>query len=636
MEIKYTSISIKKRLLAMIILVTFFLCCLFGKLFYIQIIASDKYTSRAYQQWFRDLPMTANRGNIVDRNGALLATSHTTYDVYVRPADIKDFEGVAKVISLSTQTDYDLVYEKVCKKGYSEILVAKNQEKEIVQQILKNYQDGIFFTENTQREYLYNDLLTQILGFVSSDGNGQSGLESEYNKYLKGINGISMVESDLKGTSLDSSLCYYLPSISGLNLRLTIDLKIQKEVEKIISEAQITNNASSASAIVMDPQTGEILAISTKPSYNLNEVPRDDIQTLLKLSRAVTITDAYEPGSTFKIITTAIALNEGITTTHDYFYCSGFRIVNGVKINCHRRTGHGSQSLTEGLKNSCNCVFMELIKRIGLEKFYDYLDKFGIVSGYNLDFPGEGKGVLMPKAIVTDGDLLRMGFGQSVALTPLALINSVCTAINGGKLMQPYFVSAIYDNNGSVLYQKKPTVLKQVLKESVSLSLNKMLFEVVETGGGKHANIPGYDIGGKTGTAQKYENNAIAQGKYVASFIGFYPIEKPRYCVLVVVDEPKGAYYGGVVASPVAKQIFERIFEVCETPRNQNAEEEEKLHQANIKLPSFIGMTLTEAVGKITSLGLQYLVSGEGTYVKDQIASPGSYVCQGDIVLLCF
>lgn len=632
---KYTSISIRKRLLAMIILVTFFLVLLFIRLMYLQVFAGPDISSRAYSQWLRDLPMTANRGNIYDRNGALLASSHTTFDIYVRHADIVSEERCAQLLASTTGEDYDKVLEKVQKRGYSEVKIASFQEKEVVEKILASYEEGIFFTQNTTRDYTYGNLLTQILGFVSSDGNGQGGLESEYNKYLRGIDGLSMVESDIKGSTLSSSLSYYVNAIDGLDLTLTIDLRIQKEVENILTQARLETGAKNASAIVIDPQTGEILAMSTKPSYDLNEVPRDDIEALLSLSRAVPITDAYEPGSTFKVITTAIALNEGLTSVHDYFYCPGYRIVDGVRINCHRRSGHGSQSLQDGLSNSCNCVFMELIRRIGLEKFYKYLEAFGISTGYNLDFPGEGKGVIMPKSLVKDGDLFRMGFGQSVSVTQLGLINSICAAINGGKLMQPHFVSSI-SNGSNVLYQKKPTTLSQVLKPSVSADLNKMLEQVVSKGGGKHAAIAGYDIGGKTGTAQKYENGAIAEGKYVASFMGFYPTDTPRYVVLVVIDEPQGAYYGGVVAAPVAKSIFESIFEVCETPKNENAAEQEKLLEANIELPSFIGMTLTEAAKIITSMGLQYLTTGDGVYVKDQLAAPGAMVFEGSVVLLMF
>lgn len=636
MNIKYTTNSINKRLLALFLLVTFFLFALITRLFFVQIINGESLSKRAYEQWLRDLPLTASRGNILDRNGAVIASSYTTYDLYVRHVDIKDERAVTQVIANVTGESFEKIYEKVSKKGYSEVKVLSKLEKKQVQEILKDYQDGIFFVENTERLYNYGDLLSQVLGFVSSDGNGQGGLEQEYNKYLKGLNGSSLVESDLRGETLENSLCYFIPSVDGLSLKLTIDLKIQQATEKIIEQARLNNGAKSASCIVMNSNNGEILAITTKPSYNLNEVPRDDIETLLKLSRATTILDSYEPGSTFKIITTAIALNEGLTSINDHFYCGGFRMVNGVKINCHRRTGHGSQSLTKGLMNSCNCVFMELIRRIGLEKFYKYLEDFGISTGYNLDFPAEGKGVLMPKSLVTDGDLFRMGFGQSIALTPLNLINSVCACINGGTLMKPHFITEIINNKGAVVYSSETKEIKSVLKPNVSTDLNKMLYEVVSTGGGKNAKIDGYEIAGKTGTAQKYENNKIAEGKYVASFIGYYPASKPEYVVLVLIDEPQGAYYGGVVASPVAKQVFEAIFDLRETPKKENLKEEDKLNKADILLPDLTGKTLTEAVKIVSGLGLQYLTSGEGRFVKDQIAAPNSMVAAGDIVLLIF
>lgn len=636
MQKVYTTVQLRKRLFAIFLAITFFLFALIVRLLVLQVFNASSLTSKAYKQWLRDLPMTASRGNIVDRNGASLASSYTTYDIYVRPVEVENPEKTAKVIADASGENFDKVLEKVSKKGMSEVKVCSFQEKSVVSEILKNYTNGIFFTENTSRNYTYGNLLTQILGFVSTDGSGQSGLEKEYNKYLQGINGVSLVESDLRGTTLNKSLCYYLPSIDGLNIQLTIDLQIQLEVEKIIARAQVENGAKSASAIVMDPQSGEILAICTKPSYDLNDVPRDDIETLLKLSKATTITDVYEPGSTFKILTTAIALNEGLTSKHDYFYCSGFRIVNGVKINCHRRSGHGSQSLGNGLKNSCNCVFMELVRRIGIEKFYEYMKAFGIVSGYNLDFPGEGKGVLMPKSMATDADFYRMGFGQSIALTPLELITSVCTAINGGKLYQPHFVTKIAKNDGTVLFERKPTVIRQVLKQSVSEELNPLLREVVASGGGKHAKVDGYDIGGKTGTAQKYENGAIAQGKYVASFMGFYPTDVPKYTVLVVIDEPQGAFYGGVVAAPIAKEIFEAIFKVKEEVEDENLAYQDRLEKADKVVPNLIGKTLTEAASILTEMGLQYLTMGEGSLVKDTIAAPGALVAEGDIVLLMF
>ncbi len=634
MEVKYTSFSLQKRLLAIVLLIIFFLMLLVGRLFYLQVICGNSLQAKALSQWFRDIPTEALRGTITDRNGVVLASDVTSYDVYVRPADVKNSNSVSLVLSSVLNLDYDEVYEQVTKKGISEIKIADKISHELMQEILKNYQDGIFFTQTSTRNYAYDDLLTQVIGFTNIDGDGQTGLEAYYNKFLSGVDGVSLVESDIKGSTLDSSSTYYIEPIDGLNLTLTIDFKIQQATEEIMQQCYLENVAKSATAVVLNPQTGEVIAMTSKPSFNLNDIPRDDVSTLMQMAKLLAVSDVYEPGSTFKILTAAIALNEGLTYEHDYFYCSGFRIVNGVKINCHRRTGHGSQSLLQGLSNSCNCVFMELANRIGLEKFYEYMEIFGLTSGFGVDIGGEGKAVTMPKSLVTQGDLLRMGFGQAIAVTPLGLANAVSSVINGGNLMQPYFVKNIYNNSGTVVYSKENTVLRKTVSSEVSALMNKMLEQVVSSGGGKQAKIAGYSIAGKTGTAQKYENGAIAQGKYVASFIGYTPADNPEYLVLVTVDEPKGAYYGSIVAAPVARKIFEKIFEIRGTQTNQNFEEDKKDLEANIKLPSFVGMSLTEAATTIVGMGLNYLVSGTGSVVTAQIAAPDTMVFSGDTVLL--
>ena len=634
MEVKYTSFSLQKRLLAIVLLIIFFLMLLVGRLFYLQVICGNSLQAKALSQWFRDIPTEALRGTITDRNGVVLASDVTSYDVYVRPADVKNSNSVSLVLSSVLNLDYDEVYEQVTKKGISEIKIADKISHELMQEILKNYQDGIFFTQTSTRNYAYDDLLTQVIGFTNIDGDGQTGLEAYYNKFLSGIDGVSLVESDIKGSTLDSSSTYYIEPIDGLNLTLTIDFKIQQATEEIMQQCYLENGAKSATAVVLNPQTGEVIAMTSKPSFNLNDIPRDDVSALMQMAKLLAVSDVYEPGSTFKILTAAIALNEGLTYEHDYFYCSGFRIANGVKINCHRRTGHGSQSLLQGLSNSCNCVFMELANRIGLEKFYEYMEIFGLTSGFGVDIGGEGKAVTMPKSLVTQGDLLRMGFGQAIAVTPLGLANAVSSVINGGNLMQPYFVKNIYNNSGTVVYSKENTVIRKTVSSDVSALMNKMLEQVVSSGGGKQAKIAGYSIAGKTGTAQKYENGAIAQGKYVASFIGYTPADNPEYLVLVTVDEPKGAYYGSIVAAPVARKIFEKIFEIRGTQTNQNFEEDKKDLEANIKLPSFIGMSLTEAATTIVGMGLNYLVSGTGSVVTAQIAAPDTMVFSGDTVLL--
>ncbi len=632
MAIKYSSYSMIKRLLALTMLVAFFACIIIFRIFYLQIIGGYSLVKEGLTEWLRDLPLIAARGEITDRNGVVLASSHTTYDVYIRPADVTDEEGTAKLLSDVLEKDYEETYEKVTKKGLSEIKIATDIEKEDVQKILKDFKSGIFFTTDTVRNYNYDSMLCQILGFVGADNAGQTGLEAFYNTYLAGSDGVCLVEADLKGTTLNNSLTYFENPINGLNLKLTVDFKIQNAVEESLAKAMIETGAKSATALVTDPKTGEILAISTLPSYDLNNIPRDDMSILNSLSRATAIVDTYEPGSTFKAIVTAIALEEGLTSEHNYFYCPGYRIINGVQINCARRSGHGSQSLEQGLMNSCNCVFMDLIARIGVEKFYNYLDKMGFTSSLGIDFPGETSAVLMPLKSVTAPDLARMGFGQTIAISALQMTAGFNAVINGGNMLQPYLLKAISTETGKEVYSRSTTQISKLFSEQTSNAMRKMLFSVVDKGGGKYAKVDGYQIGGKTGTAQKYENGAIAQGKYIASFIGFAPYDDPEYSVYVVIDEPKGAYYGGVVAAPVAAEIFSKIFTIKNVANSGNFETEEK----TIELPTFIGMTISEAGSEIAKLGLQYLVQGDGDYVTGQIAAPGTMVGKNDIVLLIF
>lgn len=628
---KYSSYSMIKRLLALFVLVTFFACGICFRLFYIGVLNGGSFVKKGLTQWLRDLPLIATRGTITDRNGVVLSSSYTTYDVYVRPADLENKDETARTLSNILELDYEKVLEKVSKKGVSEVKIATDIERDKVQKILQNYKSGIFFTSDTVRNYAYNEMLCQILGFVSSDNIGQTGIEKYYDTYLSGQNGVSLVEADLKGSTLENSLTYYEDAINGLNLKLTIDFRIQSQVEKIMAETIANTGAKSVSCLVTNPKNGEILSVCTLPSYNLNDIPRDDMSALNKLSRASTIVDTFEPGSTFKAIVTAIALEEGVTTKHDYFYCAGFRIINGVKINCARRSGHGSQSLQDGLKNSCNCVFMSLIQKIGAKKFYEYLDKMGFTNGFGIDFPGETASVLMPLSTVTEPDLARMGFGQTIAISALQMVTGFGAVINGGYVYQPYLVKDMSLETGQVVYTRPVTTISKIFSDENSRLMREMLFSVVDSGGGKYAKVEGYKIGGKTGTAQKYENNAIAQGKYIASFIGFAPYDDPEYVVYVVVDEPQGAYYGGVVSAPVAGKIFSAIFDIYKLNKTET-----EVKSDTFKLPSFIGKTLSESAKICGELGLQYLVQGDGDYVTNQISAPDTEVSKDDIVLLIF
>lgn len=632
MSVKYSSYSMIKRLLALTVLVTFFAFLITIRLLYIQIIGGYSFVKQGLTEWLRDLPLIATRGSITDRNGVVLASSYTTYDVYVRPADVDDSEGVSSLLSSVLNLEYEKVFEKVTKRGLSEIKIETDVEKSTVQQILKNYKSGIFFTSDTVRNYTYDNMLCQVLGFVSSDNSGQTGLEKYYNTYLAGQNGVSLVEADLKGTTLSNSLTYYEDAINGLNLNLTIDFRIQNEVEKIMIEAINNTGAKSASCIVTNPKTGEILSVCTLPSYDLNNIPREDLNLLNSLSRATVFVDTFEPGSTFKAIVCAIALEEKVITRHDHFYCAGFRIINGVRINCARRSGHGSQSLVEGLKNSCNCVFMSVIEKIGTKKFYEYLEKMGFTGKLGIDFPGETASILMPISTVTAPDLARMGFGQTIAITALEMVTGFGAVINGGYVQVPYLLKTMSTETGQVVYSKPVTTINKIFSDETSKQMREMLFQVVDSGGGKYAKVDGMTIGGKTGTAQKYENGVVSKGKYIGSFIGFAPYDDPEFVVYVYVDEPQGAYYGGVIAAPVAKKVFEKISDIYDLTKK----EENNIKTETFMLPTFIGMTLTEAASKCVELGLQYLVQGEGEFVTNQVVAPGIDVQKDDIVLLIF
>ena len=595
-----------------------------------QILSSSALTKRATEQWMRDIPLSALRGAIYDRNGALIASSYTTYDVYARPNSISDKQGAAKSLAEVLGEDEQELLEKI-ESRQSEILIAKQLDTETAAKVKNLLITGVYLSENNSREYLYDSLLCQVLGFCNSDGDGQSGLEQFYNKYLAGVKGLLVSETDNAGREIYGTSSSYIPAISGMNISLTIDIDIQKLAEDTVGVIMNEQGAKKATAIVMQPNSGEILAMAISPSINLNNIPRDDISYLMSVIRNSAIQDSYEPGSTFKIITGAIAMELGLCDEHSYFYCPGNRVINGVKINCARRSGHGSQSLEQGFMNSCNCVFMDLVSRIGLDRFYEYLAKFCIGKSLPVDFASSASGILMNKAQVTASDLARMGFGQSIALSPLQLTNAVCAAVNGGTVYTPFFVKNISDSAGKIVYMQNPTKYSQVISSSVSASLRTMLESVVSKGGGKKAQIEGYRIGGKTGTAQKYENGAIAQGKYVASFVGILPADKPEYVVLVIADEPHGSYYGATAAAPYAKQIMEGIIKVKNIPSTENTQEKKY-----VTMPNLLGKSQTEVAGTLAGLELYYILDGDGKEAKSQIPSAGTQVEVGEVVLVRF
>ncbi|MBO7527963.1 MAG: stage V sporulation protein D, partial [Clostridia bacterium] len=508
---EYSLYSLQKRILALVCIISFIFLFLFGRLFYIQVVCSAKLQSKAESQWTRDLPITAERGKILDKNGAALAVSYTTYNVYTRYREIKDLNTVSTFLSKELNMSFNDVFEKISNSKVSEVLIKQQISQDLAEEILSSDISGIFLSENSSRYYPYGNLLTQVLGFTSIDGNGQAGIEAYYNEKLTGENGYYMLQSDLQGKEIDNTLRTYIKSETGEDLTLSIDVNIQIMLEQALNKAYEEQKARGVLGIIMEPSTGKILAMSNKPSFDLNNIPRYDVSSLMEMIKNKCVVDVYEPGSTFKILTMAAALELGVASEHDHFYCSGSMSVDGQKIKCWKSIGHGSQTLYQGFANSCNCVFMTLAQRIGTQKFYEYLKKFGIGDKTGIEISGESNGIMLKESLVKNVDLARIGFGQTIAVTPIQLITAISSILNGG-----------YKVNPTILNTNEISINNQIVSESTKNHICEMMKMVVNKTA-KYSFVPGYDIGGKTGTAQKYENGSIARGKYVSSFVGTYP-----------------------------------------------------------------------------------------------------------------
>ncbi len=619
----------RKRLLAILTIICFLFCALGVRLFVVQILNGKDLRGKAAEQWYRDLPLEAKRGIIYDATGQVLADNYDVYSVYVRPNAVKDTGAVAAVLGDKLGLDPVKLQEKIGSKRVSEITILRGVDSATAESIRAFNLDGVYFTADAKRNYPYGNSMSQILGFTNIDNVGQNGLEGYYDKYLSGVDGYAYTATDIKGNETGEGI-KYVPSIPGCNMTLTIDAQIQSFAENAVKDACAEWGAKNAYMIVMDVRTGGIAAMAGAPSYDNNDPPRDDIHLLNALSKNKMIVDVYEPGSTFKIFTTAAALESGNAKTDDRFFCPGYRLVDGQRIKCWRTIGHGSQDLGEGVMNSCNCVFMDLAQRLGVGTFYDYLETFGFGQKTNIDFFGESKGLLMKEESVKTVDLARIGFGQAVAVTPLQLITGVSAIVNGGTLYEPYFVQSVDDYSGKNVYTREPKAVRRVIGEATSQTMRGLLENVVSSGGGKKAGVPGYRIGGKTGTAQKYENGAIAQGKYISSFIGFAPVEDPRYAVLMIVDEPSGyVYYGSLTAAPYAGRVFERIFSYIGLQPSQSVEKPE-----TFAMPDLVGKSVDEAVAILKQHKLTFETAGEGGTVTATLPAPGGETFAGDVVLL--
>ena len=569
---------LRKRLFAVIAAITFLFCLFLARFFYIQVIWEDDLNARALDQWTRELPVSAGRGNIYDANGELLAGNVPAYSLYARANAVTDAEGTANVLSGVLSLSYEEVYKKLTDGSRSEVVLVKRAEKSVVQRVEGADLDGVYYARDDKRFYPHGSLACQVLGFTSYDGAGSTGLEQYYDSYLAGEKGEILFETDLVGVDLEGATAAYIPATDGLGLRLTLDWRIQALAEEVMRAALTGYSAKAARAVVLDPRDGSVLAMVNLPSYDLNDIPRDDLSALNALSRNALVSDVYEPGSTFKVITAAADIEEFLQgnpdalATNYIFSSSRTRTVDGTTIRCwsdHANGKHSRQTLAEALNNSCNPCFVDIALTLGKETFYDYLSAFGFGRATGLDFSGEAIGMLLPESTLRDCDFARIGFGQTIAVTPLQLACACAAAVNGGYYYAPRLLDAVLTEEGAVVEQMRPVFKGRAVSEDASRILSSMLEGVVRDGSGKKAYIEGYRVAGKTGTAQKYEDGHIAQGKYVSSFVGYFPADDPRYLALIIVDEPQGAYYGSTVAAPCAKSIFEGIIELFRLPPSE-------------------------------------------------------------------
>lgn len=558
----------RKKILIIFLCALIMLVGLIGRLAYLMIFEAEYYQERAEQLHERERSIKAARGEIVDRNGVVLATNKTVCTISVIHSQLSDPEKVIQVLTKELAMDEAAVRKKV-EKVSSREQIKSNVAKEVGDRIREYELDGVKVDEDYKRYYPFDELASKVLGFTGSDNQGIIGLEVKYEEYLKGQNGTILTTTDARGIELEGIAEERLEPVAGNTLQLSLDYNIQKYAQQAAEKVMQEKDADKVSLLVMNPQNGELLAMVNVPEFNLNEPfsletmkleeePADDEEKqdlLNQMWRNACINDTYEPGSTFKTFTTAACLEAGVLNLNDGFYCPGYRMVEDRRIRCHKVGGHGSETFVEGIQNSCNPVFIDIGLRLGVERFYEYFERFGLMDKTGVDLPGEAGTIMHKKSNVKSVELATMSFGQSFQITPIQLATSVSSYVNGGKRVTPHLGMQVINTEGKVVKEFSYKE-EQVLSQQTSKTMQELLESVVSEGTGKNAFIEGYEIGGKTATSQTLPRSA---NKYISSFVGFAPADHPQVLALVVIHNPKGIYYGGTIAAPVIKTVFENI-----------------------------------------------------------------------------
>ena len=605
------------------------------RVFYIQVFEYDKLSSLAESLWSRKLPIGADRGEIYDRNGNVLATNLTTTSLVLIPNQISNKEEVARSLSDVLGSDYEDMLAHVSKKTSIERVHPEGRQLsyDIASQIEALEYDGVYLVKESKRYYPYGDTLSHVLGYVGIDNQGLSGLELTYDEYLTGENGSINYFSDGKGNRLELSEVYEEPQ-NGMNLQLTIDLDIQLAAERELDNIMSKYTPEHALILAMDPDTGEVLAMASRPNFDSNNYQDYNTETI---NRNLPIWMTYEPGSTFKIVTLASSIEEKtVNLFEDTFYDSGSVHVEGATIHCWKSGGHGAQTILNVVENSCNPGFVYLGQKLGKERLMSYIEKFGFGSKTGIDLNGESSGILFSLEQMGPVELATTSFGQGISVTPIQQVTAVSAAVNGGTLYEPYLVKEILEpETNAVVKLNEPVSKAEVISEETSELVRFALESVVANGSGRNAYIENYRVGGKTGTAQKVQDGHYMDGNYILSFIGFMPADDPEIVVYVAIDHPVGVVqYGGTVAAPVAKAILEAAIPALDIQSSTEGMAKEynwmdtKYHQ----IPDVTGKTLEEAQDALKGFSLEY--SGEGTTVLYQTPEPNSYVKEGGMIKL--
>lgn len=628
--------GIHKRIKIVLLIILFIFIIIIAKVFYIEVIDYKKLNSLASGLWSRNLPIEADRGNIYTVDGEAIAGNLTTTSLVFIPNQIKNKDLVAEKISEILDVPKSKIEEHLYKKSMMERVHPEGRRLsyEIADKIENLHFDGVYLLKESKRYYPHNEMLSHVLGYVGIDNQGLSGLELEYDGILTGEYGSIQYFSDAKGNNLERNSVYVEPE-DGLDIYLTVDYGIQSSIERELDNVVLRYNPDGAWAIAMDPNTGEILGMSSRPNFNPNSYKDYDTETI---NRNMAIWASYEPGSTFKILTLSAAVNEGkVDLLKDTFYDGGSVNVDGARIKCWKHGGHGSQTFLEVVQNSCNPGFVELGNRLGKETLFDYINKFGYGKKTGIDLNGEATGILFSLDKVGPVELATTAFGQGVSVTALQQVVAVSAAINGGTLYKPYIVKRVaYHDNGQIIKEVKPTIVRDnIVTKDTSEKVRMTLESVVSLGTGRNAYIDGYRVGGKTGTAQKVNNGIYMQGNYIVSFIGFLPANDPKIVVYLAIDNPKGVtQYGGTVSAPIVKNIMEDAITSLNIEK-QDGGTEKKYQWYDKKyytVPNVVGKSKKEATSMLKSFSVEY--SGSGDVVVSQSPDSDSRIAEGEKVRL--